>query len=200
MIFTERQTEEALVSDTGLPMKAEHSFERHWRLFLVEGVVLTLLGIIAIVLPPLASLFVAIFFGWLLFIGGVFGLVTTLIGRHAPGFWWSILSSLVAIVAGVLLFGWPGGGVLSLTLVLTAFLFADGVLTILLSLEYRRALHGRWVWLLLNGIIDLVLAAIIFVGLPASAAWAIGIIVGVDMLFGGASLIAMALAARAATR
>jgi len=181
-------------------MKAEHSFEQHWRLFLVEGIVLTLLGVVAIVLPPLASLFVAIFFGWLLFIGGVFGLVTTLIGRHAPGFWWSLLSSIVAIIAGVLLFGWPGGGVLSLTVVLTAFLFADGVLTILLSLEYRRALHGRWTWLLLNGIIDLLLAAIIFVGLPGSAAWAIGIIVGVDMLFGGASLIAMSLAARAATR
>jgi uncharacterized membrane protein HdeD (DUF308 family) len=181
-------------------MKAEHSFEQHWRLFLVEGIVLTLLGVVAIVLPPLASLFVAIFFGWLLFIGGVFGLVTTLIGRHAPGFWWSLLSSIVAIIAGVLLFGWPGGGVLSLTVVLTAFLFADGVLTILLSLEYRRALHGRWTWLLLNGIIDLLLAAIIFVGLPGSAAWAIGIIVGVDMLFGGASLIAMSLAARSATR
>lgn len=188
------------MADTGLPMKAEHSFERHWRLFLVEGVVLALLGIVAIVLPPLASLFVAIFFGWLLFIGGAFGLVTTLIGRHAPGFWWSLLSSLVAIVAGVLLFGWPGGGVLSLTVVLTAFLFADGVLTILLSLEYRRALHGRWAWLLLNGIIDLLLAAVIFLGLPGSAAWAIGIIVGVDMLFGGASLIAMSLAARAAAR
>jgi uncharacterized membrane protein HdeD (DUF308 family) len=54
--------------------------------------------------------------------------------------------------------------------------------------------------LLVNGVIDLLLAAIIFLGLPASAAWAIGIIVGVDMLFGGSSLIAMALAARAAAR
>jgi uncharacterized membrane protein HdeD (DUF308 family) len=70
----------------------------------------------------------------------------------------------------------------------------------MLSLEYRRALHGRWIWLMVNGVIDLLLAAIIFLGLPASAAWAIGIIVGVDMLFGGSSLIAMAVAARAATR
>jgi len=188
------------LSDTGIPLRAEHTFERHWRLFLVEGIILSLLGIAAILLPPLASLFVAIFFGWLLFIGGVVGFVTTLIGRHAPGFWWSILSSLVAIIAGALLFGWPGGGVLSLTVVLTAFLFADGILTILLALEYRRALHGRWVWLLTNGLIDLLLAAVIFVGLPASAAWAIGIIVGVDLLFGGMSLIAMSLAARTADR
>jgi uncharacterized membrane protein HdeD (DUF308 family) len=188
------------MSDAGLPVKAEHTFEAHWRLFLFEGVVLTVLGVIALVLPPLASIAVAILFGWVLFLGGVFGLITTVIGRHAPGFWWAILSSLVAIVAGILLFGWPAGGVLSLTVVLTGFLFADGILTIMLSLEYRRALHGRWMWLMVNGVIDLLLAAIIFIGLPASAAWAIGIIVGVDMLFGGSSLIAMALAARAATR
>jgi uncharacterized membrane protein HdeD (DUF308 family) len=191
-----RQERETFMTDTGLPMTAEHTFEAHWRMFFFEGVVLVVLGLVALILPPLASIAVAILFGWVLFAGGVVGLITTLTGRHAPGFWWAILSSLVAIVAGVLLFGWPAGGVLSLTVILTAFLAADGVLTIMLSLEYRRALHGRWMWLLVNGVIDLFLAAIIFVGLPASAAWAIGIIIGVDMLFGGSSLIAMSLAAR----
>ncbi|HEY7979101.1 MAG TPA: DUF308 domain-containing protein [Rhizomicrobium sp.] len=184
------------MTDTGMPMKAEHTFEAHWRMFFFEGVVLVVLGIVALILPPLASIAVAILFGWVLFLGGAFGLISTLVGRQAPGFWWSILSSLVAIVAGVLLFGWPAGGALSLTVILTGFLAADGILTIMLSLQYRRALHSRWFWLMLNGVIDLFLAAIIFVGLPASAAWAIGIIVGVDMLFGGSSLIAMALAAR----
>jgi uncharacterized membrane protein HdeD (DUF308 family) len=184
------------MSQTGLPLKAEHTFEAHWQLFLVEGVALVVLGIIALILPPLASIAVAILFGWLLLLGGVFGFVTTLLGRHAPGFWWSLLSSLVAIVAGALLFGWPAGGVFSLTFVLTGFLAADGLLTIMLALDYRRALHGRWMWLMVNGVIDLVLAAIILIGLPQSAAWAIGIIVGVDLLFGGLSLIAMSLAAR----
>jgi uncharacterized membrane protein HdeD (DUF308 family) len=99
-------------------------------------------------------------------------------------------------VAGVLLFGWPAGGALPLTLILTGFLVADGLVTIMLAFDYRRASHGRWVGLMINGVIDLILAAIIFVALPQSAAWAIGIIVGVDMLFGGSSLIALALAAR----
>ena len=188
------------MTHTGLPEKAEHTFEAHWRMFFFEGVVLVVLGLVALILPPLASIAVAILFGWVLFLGGVIGLVTTLTGRHAPGFWWSILSSLVAVVAGVLLFGWPAGGALSLTVILTGFLAADGILTIMLSLEYRRALHDRWMWLMVNGVIDLLLAALIFVGLPASAAWAIGIIVGVDMLFGGSSLIAMSLAARNASR
>jgi len=183
-----------------MPMRAEHTFERHWQLFLIEGVALFALGLIALILPPLASIAVAVLFGAVLLLGGIFGLITTLVSRHAPGFWLALLSSLVAIVAGALLFGWPAGGVLSLTLILTGFLAADGILTIMLALEYRRALHGRWGWLLANGVIDLILAAIIFIGLPQSAFWAIGIIVGVDLLFGGSSLIALSLAARSAVK
>lgn len=175
---------------------AEHSMARHWKMFFFEGVVLVILGIGALILPPLATIAVAILFGWILLLGGIFGLATTVIGRHAPGFWWALISSIIAIVAGVLLFGWPAGGTLPLTLVLTAFLTADGIVTIMLALDYRRANHGRWLGLLINGVIDLILAAIIFVALPQSAAWAIGIIVGVDMLFGGSSLIALSLAAR----
>jgi uncharacterized membrane protein HdeD (DUF308 family) len=175
---------------------AEHTMARHWKLFFFEGVVLVVLGIAALILPPLATIAVAILFGWILLLGGIFGLVTTFVGRHAPGFWWSLLSSIIAIAAGILLFGWPAGGAFSLTLVLTGFLIADGLVTIMLALDYRRASHGRWVGLMINGVIDLILAAIIFVALPQSAAWAIGIIVGVDMLFGGSSLIALSLAAR----
>ena len=184
------------MSQSGIPVRAEHTFEAHWQLFLFEGVALIALGLAALALPPLASIAVAILFGWVLLLGGAFGLITTIMARHAPGFWWALLSSLVSIVAGVLLFGWPAGGVLPLTLILTGFLAADGLLTIMLALDYRRALHGRWPWLLVNGVIDLILAAIIFVGLPQSALWAIGIIVGVDLLFGGSSLVAMSLAAR----
>lgn len=181
---------------SGAPQIAEHTMARHWQLFFVEGVALVVLGIAALILPPLATIAVAILFGWILLLGGIFGLVTTIIGRHAPGFWWALLSSIVAIIAGVLLFGWPAGGALPLTVVLTGFLFADGLLTIMLALEYRRASHGRWAGLMINGVIDLILAAIIFVALPESAAWAIGIIVGVDMLFGGSSLIALSLSSR----
>ena len=88
------------------------------------------------------------------------------------------------------------GRLVSLTFILTGFLVADGIVTIMLALDYRRASHGRWVGLMINGVIDLILAALIGVALPQSAAWAIGIIIGVDMLFGGSSLIALALAAR----
>ena len=182
------------------PAGGEHTVEAHWRFFLAEGIGLIVLGLGALILPPLASIGVAILLGWLLLLGGVFGLVTSIVGRHAPGFVWSLLSSIIAIVAGVLLFGWPAAGALSLTLVLTAFLTADGVVTIMIALDYRRALHDRWVWLLVNGVLDLILATIIFIALPASALWAIGIIVGIDLVFGGSSLVALSLAARGNTK
>jgi len=182
--------------NTGLSVAAEHTLEAHWQLFLAEGIGLIVLGIGALILPPVASIGVAIVLGWLLLLGGVFGLVTSTFGRHAPGFWWSLLSSIFAIVAGLLLFGWPALGALSLTLILTIFLVADGFVTIMIALEYRRALHGRWGWLLVNGTLDLILAAIILLALPASALWAIGIIIGIDLLFGGSSLVALSLAAR----
>jgi uncharacterized membrane protein HdeD (DUF308 family) len=90
-------------------------------------------------------------------------------------------------------------GLASLTYVLIAFFIVDGVLIIILALEHRRELFGRWEWMLLGGVMDLVLAAIIVSGLPGTLAWALGLIVGIDLLWGGVSLLGMALAARGAT-
>ena len=175
--------------------KTEHTFEAHWQLFLIEGIALVVLGIGALILPSFASIGIAILLGWLLLFGGVFGLITTIVGHHAPGFSWSLASSIIAIVAGVLLFGWPALGALSLTVILTVFLLADGFVTIMIALAYRRTQHHRWGWLLANGVLDLVLAAIILVALPASALWAVGIILGIDLVFGGTSLVGLSLAA-----
>jgi len=169
----------------------------HWRLFLIEGIILLVLGTAAIVVPPIASLTVAIFLGWVFLVGGIVGLASTIVGRTAPGFWWSLVSALAAIIAGSLLLGWPVRGAVSLTFVLIGFLVADGALTIFFSLEHRRSLSRRWGWLLANGILDLLLAGLIVWALPASALWALGLIVGIDLVFGGWSLIAMAIAAHA---
>ena len=64
------------------------------------------------------------------------------------------------------------------------------------ALEHRRELSQRWSWLLVAGLMDILIAIIIVAGLPGSALWAIGLLVGINLLFGGASLIGMALAAR----
>ena len=167
-----------------------------WRFLLIEGIILLVLGAAAIIVPPIATLAVEILVGWLFLISGIVGLVMTFMMRHAPGFWWSLFSAVVGIAAGVALLGWPGTGVLSLTLLLIAFFILEGVATIMYALDHKRELSGRWGLMLASGIVDLALAAIIFAGLPGTAAWAIGLLVGINMLFGGAALIGLALHAR----
>ena len=174
------------------------SIREHWVLFLIEGIVLVVLGLLAIIIPPIATIAVTIFLGWLFLISGVVGLVTTFWARHAPGFWWSLLSAVLAIAAGIVLLGWPVPGAVSLTLLLIAFFIIEGVLSILYAFEHKKELSGRWGWMLISGIIDLILAAIIWGGLPGTAVWALGLLVGINMLFGGAAMIAMALHARSA--
>lgn len=169
---------------------------RHWGLFLFEGIVLLILGTLAVLAPVIASVAAAVFFGWLLLISGIVGLVTTLRARHAPGFWWALLSAFLGIIAGGLLLVWPLQGTLSLTAVLIAFLFIEGVISIMYALEHRNALSGRWGWMLASGVLDVALGLFLFLGLPGTALWALGLLIGINMLFGGWSLIFMALHAR----
>jgi uncharacterized membrane protein HdeD (DUF308 family) len=169
----------------------------HWKLFLIEGIILVVLGLLAVAVPIVAGLAVAILFGWLFLISGIVGLVTTIAMRRAPGFWWSLLSAVLGIAVGGWLLVQPALGLVSLTYLLIAFFIIEGIATIMFALEHKGALSGRWGWMLVSGIVDLFLATVILVGLPGTVAWALGLIVGINMVFGGASMIGMALAAHA---
>jgi len=172
------------------------TIHKHWVLFLVEGILLTVLGMLAILLPAVASLAATLIFGWILLLSGGMGLVTTMRARHAPGFGWSLLSALIGLVAGVLLLARPVLGTLSLTAVLIAFLMAEGVVSIFYATEHRKSFSAGWGWMLASGLLDLVLAVILLAGLPGTAVWALGVLLGVNMIVGGAALISMALQAR----
>jgi uncharacterized membrane protein HdeD (DUF308 family) len=169
---------------------------QHWKAFLIEGILLVILGLAAMILPPLASLAVTILLGWMFLISGIAGLALTFWARRMPGFWWSLLSAVLAIVAGLVLLAQPVQGTLTLTIVVGAYFLAEGVATIMYALEHRKELSERWGWLLTAGVMDILVAGIIIADLPGSALWAIGVLVGINMLFGGATLIGMALAAR----
>jgi uncharacterized membrane protein HdeD (DUF308 family) len=172
------------------------AIHEHWVLFLVEGIVLVVLGAAAIIVPVIATLAFTLVIGWLFLVSGVVGLITTFWMRNAPGFWWSLLSAIVGIAAGIVLIRWPISGTVSLTLVLIAFFLIEGIATLMYAFEHRGQLSGRWGWMLASGVIDLILAGIIFAGLPETATWALGLLVGINLLFGGIAMIGMALAAR----
>jgi uncharacterized membrane protein HdeD (DUF308 family) len=181
---------------TKLQSAMRDAVREHWKAFLFEGIVLVILGLAAITVPPLAGLAVTIFLGWMFLVSGIAGLAMTFWARQMPGFWWSLISAALAVLAGLVLLARPMQGVLTLTIVVGAYFLAEGVATIMYALEHRRELSERWSWMLFAGLLDILIAAMIIAGLPGSAEWAIGLLVGINLLFGGASLIGVALAAR----
>src|ERR1700682_5645181 len=181
---------------TKLQSEMSAAVREHWKAFLIEGILLAILGLAAMIVPPLASLAVTIFLGWMFLISGIAGLALTFWARQMPGFWWSLISAALAVFAGLILLARPVQGILTLTIVVGAYFLAEGVATIMYALEHRRELSERWSWLLIAGLMDIVIAFFIIAGLPGSAEWAIGLLVGINLLFGGTTLIGMALAAR----
>jgi uncharacterized membrane protein HdeD (DUF308 family) len=179
-----------------LQSRVSGAVRARWKAFLVEGILLALLGLAAIIIPPLASLAVTIFLGWMFLVSGIAGLALTFWARQMPGFWWSLISAVLAIGAGIILLTRPVQGTLTLTIVVGAYFVAEGVATIMYALEHRRELSGRWSWMLVAGLMDIVISFFIIAGLPGSAFWAIGLLVGINLLIGGTALIGMALAAR----
>jgi uncharacterized membrane protein HdeD (DUF308 family) len=179
-----------------LQRSVANAIHAHWGLFLFEGIMLVILGAAAIILPEVATLAFTLVIGWLFLISGGVGLVTTFWMRNAPGFWWALLSAVIGIAAGIVLIRWPISGTVSLTLVLIAFFTVEGIVTLMYAIEHRAQLSGRWAWMLASGLIDLVLAGMIFAQLPSSAEWALGLLVGINLLFGGVAMIGMALAAK----
>jgi uncharacterized membrane protein HdeD (DUF308 family) len=189
------------MTDTGsnhnLQTAVNRALHQRWSLFLLEGIVLLLLGILAVIVPQVATLAFTVFLGWLFVISGVVGLVTTFGAREAPGFWWSLFSAALALAAGFMLAFSPMTGALSLTLILAVFFVMEGVASIMYAFAHRDQLSGRWMWMLVSGVVDILLAGMLVSGFPGTAVWAVGLLAGINLIFGGMALIAIALHAKA---
>ena len=186
-------------SDLNMSLDREREvIHDHWVLFLIQGIILAALGLLAIGAPFLATVVVVKLAGWLFLIGGVVALASLFTGRRVPGSFWSFLSAIVSILVGIYILYRPLSGMLSLTLVLAAFFFAQGLTQIFASLSHRRVLRS-WGWVLLSGIVDLILAGIIMSGWPETSAWVLGILVGVNLFMFGIALIMTAFASKDVT-
>ena len=147
-------------------------------------------------MPTITTIAIAALIGWLMLISGVVGLVTTVMARNVPGFWWSLLSAVIGVATGILLLGGPILEDVSFTLLLVVFLNLEGLAWSGYALEHRKALSGPWTWMLVSGIVDMILGFLILCRLPGTAAWAFGLLVGISMMLGGTSRITMAVHAR----
>jgi len=153
-----------------------------------------LAGVLAIVIPAAAGIAVAIVVGWLLVFSGATHLVFAWHTRTTGGFLWELLVGIAYIIVGAYVLSQPVAGLASLTLALAIYLFAEAILEFALSFRLRPMPGSTW--LLFDGIVTLILAVLIWRSWPSSSPWVIGTLVGVSMLFSGASRLMLSLAAR----
>ena len=168
----------------------------NWGLFLFQGVVMLILGILAIAAPSIATIAVDIYVGWLFLIAGIVGLVAMFSARDVPAFLWMLLTAALSMAVGVLLIWKPAQGAASLTVVFTAFFIAEGIFQIVGSFAYRDVIPGSWGWMLVSGICDLVLAAVVISSWPVSADWTLGLLAGISLITSGWAIVVTAIEGR----
>jgi uncharacterized membrane protein HdeD (DUF308 family) len=163
------------------------------------GILLIILGIIAIATPFFVSIAVGLFLGWLFVVGGIFQAIYAFRhDRSRRSLIFHLLLGILAIVTGILLIFNPLAGVVSLTLIIGIYFFIDGIFRVFLAFQLKPA--ANWVWVLLNGILMIILGILIWSEWPFSAIWVLGLLVGIGLLFSGISTVVFALASREALR
>ena len=179
----------------GLPPEIKTALGKSWKLLLTAGIISVVLGAIAIIVPPLASVTITYLVGILLLIGAV-AFVAEAISRGSTGHRiWSALLAVLYVFAGVWLIVNPVSGTITLTWILAIFFLLIGVLRLIAGIASRGKVPNAG-WTIVNGVLSIVIAVLVIGDLPSSAAWAIGLLVGIQLLFDGFALIATAMAGK----
>ncbi len=174
--------------------RAGTELQDFWRLVILEGSGLVVLGMVAVVLPKIAALAADLLTGWLLLITGLFRFASIFSAQGAPGYWGSILLAAITSMLGALLVLSPADGILTLTLALVIYLCAHGVASLAVAGAVRGA-TGNWFWIALGAAVDFLLAALIVAGWPSAAAWMLGVYMGINLTVAGLGLILAAVGA-----
>ena len=174
------------------PQAGYNMINVRWSWLMTLGVIMLILGTIAIIFPAATSASITILLGVLLVVAGVGRLVGMFSSKSWGDFLLKLLAAVIYLAAGIMVLAYPLGGTVTLTLLLGIFFVAQCLANILIALFN---MGGRsWGWILVNGIISLILGGLIWAGLPSSAEWAIGLLVGIWLIFDGWALIMLATA------
>jgi uncharacterized membrane protein HdeD (DUF308 family) len=172
------------------------AIRENWKWFVFQGIVMLILGCLAVAEPVIASVAVDIYIGWLFIFNGVLGLVAMFSARDGSAFFWTLLTSALSLAVGIMLVWKPAEGTVSLTMVLTAFFIAEGAFQTISSFSYRDIMPGSWGWMLASGLSDLFLAGLIIYFWPESASWTLGLIVGINLITTGLAIVMTAMDVR----
>jgi uncharacterized membrane protein HdeD (DUF308 family) len=172
-------------------VQAAISENRTW--FIILGVLLIILGVASIAFPLLTTIAAKIALGWLFLIGGVVQIAHAFSTRQWSEFFLDLLVGLLYLIAGGWLALFPLTGIVTLTVLLAALFIAQGILEA--GMAFRMRPSAGWVWMLIAGIAALAVGVLIIAHLPSSAAWAIGLLVGIRLIMSGWAYLFLTMAA-----
>lgn len=155
--------------------------------FKIIGVAMLIIGLLAVILPHIATITVQILIGVVLLISGILNMAHAITIRKWRSVTWEFLLSVLFLITGLAFIIYPISGAFALTLILSLFFLILGILKFQSSLAWRE--RPGWVWILFSGLLSILLGVIIIMGLPGTALWAIGLILGIDLIFSGIVLI-----------
>jgi uncharacterized membrane protein HdeD (DUF308 family) len=165
----------------GSTMQTAISENRGWFYFL--GILLIVLGVAAIAFPFVTTIAAKIFLGWLFLIGGILQIVHAFSTRGWSEFLLGLLIGVLYLVVGGWLAFFPLTGIITLTILLALMFIVEGVLEAIIAFRIRP--HAGWVWMLFSGIVATAVGVLLIAKLPSSAAWAIGLLVGINLIISG---------------
>ncbi|ODA68958.1 acid-resistance membrane protein [Methyloligella halotolerans] len=174
-----------------MPTSATITENRTW--FFILGILLIILGAVAIAFPFLTTIATKIFIGWLFLIGGIVQIFHAFSTKGWSEFFLNLLMGVLYLIAGAWLAFFPLTGIITLTIFLAAMFAIQGVLEIAMGLRMRP--HDGWGWMLFAGIVALAVGIMIVMNLPTSAAWAIGLLVGINLVMTGSAYLFLPMAA-----
>jgi len=183
--------------DTLAMARSVTSLQRRWLVLLLLGIVQIIGGVIALAVPTAASLAAAIVFGAVFVVSGVFQVVHAFGVRRWKGVTLQALGGLLYVAAGILVLVFPLSGVLTLTIVVATLLIADGAVRTFLA--YRLKPLQGWGWFMAAGIASTALGIMLLIGWPLTGFWAIGMLLGVSLVFSGVTNSVLAIMFRKGT-
>ncbi len=151
---------------------------------------MVLAGIVALLFPVFSSVAVILALGWLLIFSGILQAISLIGASNVPHFWLQLISVALSVIVGFLFLTSPGEGLVALTLLLIVFFIVGGMAKVVFALTIRP--FPNWGWVLGSGIVGLALGVILFAQMPVSAAWLLGLLVGIQLVTEGAALAWMA--------
>ena len=162
------------------------TIKRYSTWYLLEGVLLVVAGVVALIWPYVASVALIFLLGWILIISGVLQGIGLIGAKDVPHFWLQLVSAVLAILIGILLLRNPDAGLLIMTVLLIVYFFVEGISKVIFAMNIRP--FTGWLWVLLSGVIGILLGAYLWANMPVASEWVLGVLLGIQLIVEGVAL------------